>query len=70
MTAFESREERDTALIEELMQKADSVHQEIGNERLQREEDGDYVIYRLRRPDGTLLANKQHHLPQHLRGEE
>ncbi len=70
MTPFETREQKDTALLEEFMNKAEFVQQEVGEEKLQKEIIDGYAVYRIKLPDGRVKSNKEHRLPQFLREEE
>lgn len=70
MTKFEEREERDNQLIQELEEKALRAQSETSGEKVKITSEGGYTVIRLKMPDGTVKANKQHKIPSHLRGEE
>ena len=55
MTPFETREQKDTALLEEFMNKAEFVQQEVGEEKLQKEQTVKFVHNAFR--DGVLNTN-------------
>lgn len=69
--SFHKRESEDMALIEELIFKAKEVQGKINDQELLRSETSDgYIIYQVKDPNGTMKANKQHKVPQHLRETE
>ncbi len=71
-TEYQAREEKDERLIEEAKAKLEqekAAEPTVGKVKSEVLPDGHTLTYSIRK-DGSLLANKSHNLPQHLRETE